>query len=394
MDPGIFAALATGGAPSTARRLFVEGRRWGLVGRTIPDRPGAMDKSGDKGVSIKDIAREAGVSIATVSRVLNRGEGAGPEVRSRVLEIVERLGYRPNVSARALSGRRNYLIGVLFLRLGGYHYLGEVQLGATRACRRAGYHLLVEQIESADGMPSPEALAAFVRSAAFDGLILTPPLSDDSHLLAAIEDAAIPYVRLAPNSDEARSPYVWMDDQEAAREQTLALWDLGHRRIAYIDGPAGHRAAVRRKAGYLAAMAERGVSVPSAWIAQGDFFGMSGFNATEALLALEPAPTAIFAGNDEMAIGALAAAAKHRVAVPERLSVVGFDNAPGGETSWPPLTTVHQPIAEMAEAAVDMLIGGFGDRRFLARVQERKLDYRLVRRQSAARAPSDIHLAP
>ncbi|USQ95427.1 LacI family DNA-binding transcriptional regulator [Caulobacter sp. RL271] len=367
-----------------ARRLFLARRRRGLVGRAFPARHEAMGKSGDKGVSIKDIAREAGVSIATVSRVLNRGEGAGPEVRGRVLEIVERLGYRPNVSARALSGRRNYLIGVLFLRLGGYHYLGEVQLGATRACHRAGYHLLVEQLETAEGMPNPEALAAFVRSAAFDGLILTPPLSDDLHLLAAIEDAAIPYVRLAPNSNEARSPYVWMDDQAAAREQTLALWDMGHRRIAFIDGPAGHRAAVRRKAGYLAAMAERGLAVPANWIAQGDFFGMSGFSATEALLALEPAPTAIFAGNDEMAVGALAAAAKHRVAVPERLSIVGFDNSPAGETSWPPLTTVHQPIAEMAEAAAEMLIGGFGDQRFRARVEEQKLDYRLICRQSAA----------
>lgn len=343
-----------------------------------------MAKSRDQGVSIKDIAREAGVSIATVSRVLNRAEGAGPEVRRRVLEIVERLGYRPNVSARALSGRRNYLIGLLFLRLGGYHYLGEVQLGATRACRRAGYHLVVEQIETAEGMPSREAMAAFVRSAAFDGLILTPPLSDDLDLLAAIEEAGVPYVRLAPNSQEPRSPYVWMDDQEAAREQTLALWDMGHRRIAFVDGPAGHRAAIRRKAGYLSAMAERGVTVPQAWIAQGDFFGMSGFSAGEALLALTPPPTAIFAGNDEMAIGVLAAAAKHHVAVPERLSVVGFDNSPAGEAAWPPLTTVHQPIADMAEAAADMLIGGFGDRRFLARVSERKLDYRLISRQSAA----------
>ncbi|MGH1560740.1 substrate-binding domain-containing protein [Caulobacter segnis] len=103
---------------------------------------------------------------------------------------------------------------------------------------------------------------------------------------------------------------------------------------------------MRRKEGYLSAMRQKGVEVPDVWIAQGDFFaGMSGFQATERLLALNPLPTAVFAGNDEMAIGALAAAAKHGVAVPGGLSVVGFDNAPAGEASWPPLTTVHQPIA-------------------------------------------------
>jgi outer membrane receptor protein involved in Fe transport len=130
-----------------------------------------MGKSNDKGVTIIDIAREAGVSIATVSRVLNRGEGAGPEVRTRVLEIVNRLGYRPNVSARALSGRRSYLIGVMFLRLGGYHYVGEVQLGAMNACRRAGYHLVVEQIETPQGVITPEALGVILRDAAFDGFV-------------------------------------------------------------------------------------------------------------------------------------------------------------------------------------------------------------------------------
>jgi len=347
-----------------------------------------MGKSNDKSVTIIDIAREAGVSIATVSRVLNRGEGAGPEVRTRVLEIVERLGYRPNVSARALSGRRSYLIGVMFLRLGGYHYVGEVQLGAMTACRRAGYHLVVEQIETPQGVIPPEALGAILRDAAFDGLVLTPPLCDDLGLLAAVEDANIPYVRLAPNSDVDRAPYVWMDDQEAAREQTLRLWDMGHRRIAFIGGPADHRAAVRRRAGYLAAMRDRGATVPGDWIANGDFFSGSGFRAAEALLALDPRPTAIFAGNDEMAIGALAALAKHGVGVPERISVVGFDNSMAAQTSWPPLTTVHQPIAEMAEAAVDMLIAGFGDKRFRARIKERQLDYRLISRQSVAPPPS------
>jgi LacI family transcriptional regulator len=342
-----------------------------------------MARNDQKGVTIVDIAREAGVSIKTVSRVLNREDGAGPEVRARVLELVDRLGYRPNISARALSSRRSYLIGVIFLRIGGIHYVGEVQLGAMKACRRAGYHLVVEQIETADGPVGAAAFGAMLRAAAFDGVVLTPPLCDDPRLLSAIEAAQIPYVRLAPSNALERSPYVWIDDQAAAREQTQRLWAMGHRRIAFIGGPRGHRAAVRREAGYLEAMHENGATVPADWVASGDFFGMSGFDAAETLFALDPRPTAIFAGNDDMALGALAAAVKHRIAVPEQLSIVGFDNSPSGETSWPRLTTVHQPIAEMAEAAVDMLIDSFADVRLRKPETDRKLDYRLVTRHSA-----------
>lgn len=343
-----------------------------------------MGRNDQKGVTIVDIAREAGVSIKTVSRVLNREDGAGPEVRARVLELADRLGYRPNISARALSGRRSYLIGVIFLRVAGIHYVGEVQLGAMKACRRAGYHLVVEQAEAFGEVFNAQAFVSMLRGAAFDGVVLTPPLCDDPQILAAVEEAGVAYVRMAPNAEVDRAPYVWMDDRGAAREQTRRLWEMGHRRIAFIDGPENHRAAVQRKEGYLQAMAEYGVSVPDTWIAKGDFFGMSGFHAGDTLLSLDPPPTAIFAGNDEMAIGVLAAAAKHGVAVPERLSVVGFDNSPAGASSWPPLTTVHQPIAEMAEAAVDMLIGRFGDARFREQITERKLDYQLISRESAA----------
>lgn len=342
-----------------------------------------MARNDQKGVTIIDIAREAGVSIKTVSRVINREEGAGAEVRARVQAVIEKMGYRPNVSARSLSSRRSYLIGVFFLRLGGYHYVGEVQAGALRATRRAGYQLVVEQVETAEGEFSAEAFADILQGVAFDGVVLTPPLCDDLHILAAVDAAGVPYVRMAPGAETDRAPHVWMDDRGAAREQTLYLWDLGHRRIAFIGGPETHRAAIQRREGYLQAMAERGAEVPQAWIAEGDFFGMSGFNAGDALLSLDPPPTAIFAGNDEMAIGVLAAAAKHGVSVPERLSVVGFDNSPAGESSWPPLTTVHQPIAEMAEAAVDMLIKRFGDKRFREQITEKKLDYRLVTRRSA-----------
>lgn len=337
----------------------------------------------DGPVTIVDIARHAGVSIKTVSRVINREDGVGAETRARVQALVEAMGYRPNVSARSLSSRRSYLIGVIFMRVGAYHYVGEVQVGAMRACRRAGYHLVVEQVRPPESVGGVEGFAEDLRGARFDGVVLTPPTCDDPEVLAAVEAAGLPYVRMAPHREFERSPYVFMDDRRAAREQTLRLWNLGHRRIAFIDGPADHGSATRRREGYVAALRDRGVEPRADWIVQGDFLSLSGFDATEALLGLAERPTAIFAGNDEMAVGALAAAAKHGLSVPGDLSVVGFDDTPAAEAAWPRLTTVHQPTAEMAEAAVAMLIEGFGDERFRTRVQVRQLDYRLVARDSA-----------
>lgn len=338
-------------------------------------------------VTIIDIARQAGVSIKTVSRVINREEGVGAETRARVLELVETLGYRPNVSARSLSSRRSYLIGMIFLRVLAYHYVGEVQIGAMRACRRAGYHLVIEQVQPPETIGG-QGFADVLRDTRFDGVVLTPPTCDDPEVLAAVEAAGLPYVRIAPHRDFERSPYVFMDDRRAAYDQTSRLWEMGHRRIAFIDGPADHSSAMRRRQGYVDALRERGVEPRPEWIAQGQFMSFSGFEAAEALLRLHEPPTAIFAANDEMALGVLAAASKNGLSVPGDLSVVGFDDAPAAESAWPRLTTVHQPTAEMAEAAVEMLIEGFGDERFRGRAKVRQLDYHLVARDSAAPPPA------
>jgi len=262
-----------------------------------------------------------------------------------------------------------------------------VQVGAMRACRRAGYHLVIEQVKPPETVGGVQAFADVLRDARFDGVVLTPPTCDDPEVLIAIEAAGLPYVRMAPHKEFERSPYVFMDDRRAAWEQTLRLWDMGHRRIAFIDGPDDHGSAIRRREGYVAALRERGIEPRPEWIAKGKFFSLSGFDTAEALLRLPERPTAIFAANDEMAVGVLAAAAKHGLLVPRDLSVVGFDDTPAAESAWPRLTTIHQPTAEMAEAAVEMLIEGFGDERFRGRVVVRQLNYRLVSRDSAAPPP-------
>ncbi|MBI1682866.1 LacI family DNA-binding transcriptional regulator [Caulobacter hibisci] len=338
-------------------------------------------------ITIVDIAKQAGVSIKTVSRVINREEGVGPETRARVEDLVAKLGYRPNVSARSLSSRRSYLIGVVFMRVGAYHYVGEVQVGAMRACRRAGYHMVIEQVDDL-GQGRGPTFGEALKAGRFDGLVLTPPVCDDPEILAIIEAQGLAYVRVAPGRDFGRSPYVFMDDQQAAHDMTARLWDLGHRRIGFIDGPADHGSARRRREGYMTAMAERGARVRPEWIAGGDFMPLSGLEAGDRLLALSEPPTAIFAANDAMALGVLSAASKRGVSVPGELTVVGFDDGPLAESSWPSLTTVHQPIAEMAEAAAEMLIEGFGDPRFRNRTAARQLDYHLVERGSSSRPAS------
>lgn len=334
-------------------------------------------------ITIIDIARQAGVSIKTVSRVLNREEGVGAETRARVEALIVRLGYRPNASARSLSSRRSYLIGAIFMRVGAYHFVGQVQEGAMRACRKAGYHLVLEQVDP------PEAVgrAAFVqalRAAKFDGVVLTPPICDDAEVLSNIEDAGLPYVRMAPHTDLERAPCVLMDDYEAARLVVGRLWMLGHRKLGLVEGDMLHGSARRRKEGFLDALRERGGEIRPEWIASGDFQSLSGFHAGDRLLDQVDRPTAIFVSNDEMAMGVLAAAAKHGLQVPHDLSLVGFDDTPAAEASWPPLSTIHQPTAAMAEAAVTMLIGGFGDERLRDRSAARTMAFHFVERASTA----------
>lgn len=301
-------------------------------------------------ITIVDIAKQAGVSIKTVSRVINREEGVGPATRARVEDLIEKLGYRPNVSARSLSSRRSYLIGVVFMRVGAYHYVGEVQVGAMRACRRAGYHMVIEQVDD-PGQARGPGLAQALKAGRFDGLVLTPPVCDDPEILAIIEAQGLAYVRVAPDRDFGRSPYVFMDDQQAAHDVTARLWDLGHRRIGFIDGPADHGSARRRREGYMTAMAERGQRVKPEWIAPGDFMPLSGLEAGDRLLGLPEPPTAIFAANDDMAAGVIRIAAERGLSVPRDLSVCGFDDTPISRHIYPALTTIRQPTSEMGRLA-------------------------------------------
>jgi LacI family transcriptional regulator, galactose operon repressor len=333
---------------------------------------------------IFDVARKAGVSIKTVSLVMNGHANVSVQTRARVLSAAEELNYRPNHSARSLAGARSYLIGLL-------HdnpvpsYVTAVQMGAVSYCRRAGYHLMAEPIDAT--LKEPERhVAQLLSTLRPDGLILTPLVTDNMAVVARIEAEGTPYVRIAPGSDTTRSAYVHMDEVAAAAAMTRYLIGLGHRRIGFVKGEPRHGAAHLRYQGFADTMRAAGLSVSEDLLAQGDFSFRSGFAAAEALLARRPRPTAIFCCNDEMALGVLSVAHRSGVAAPGELSIAGFDDAPSASVVWPQLTTIRQPIFEMAAAAAEILIaGGLLDNDAPV---SRKLEFSLIERESTGPAPT------
>ncbi len=302
--------------------------------------------------TIVDVAKQAGVSIKTVSRVMNHEPTVLARTRERVLAAVAELKYRPQLSARSLAGAKSFLIGLLYHEPGAA-YVAGIQRGATLRCREAGRHLVVESLQShgAELPPQIEGMLAALRP---DGMILTPPLCDDTRLLASLRAHDTPCVLISPASDGHGLARVEMDDALAAEELTTLLAALGHRRIAFIRGDQA--ASERRQRGFERAMAAHGLAVDPAWLVPGRFDFASGVDAARHLLSRPEPPTAVFAANDDMALGVLAVAQRLGIAVPRDLSIVGFDDSRAATLVWPALTTVRQPVAEMAMAAVDLLL--------------------------------------
>ncbi|RZJ11844.1 MAG: LacI family DNA-binding transcriptional regulator [Rubrivivax sp.] len=306
--------------------------------------------------TIVDVAREAGVSIKTVSRVLNHEPGVHESTRDQVLKVVEALRYRPKQSARSLAGGRSFLIGLLYYDPSAA-FVGRVQQGATLRCRELGYHLVVESLHN-DAPDLRQQIDRMVLTLRPDGMILTPPLCDNPEVLTALRDSGTPCVLMSPKRDIRGVPSVRMDDVHAAEEITNLLISLGHRRIAFIKGPADQSASAARLQGFVNALNAHDIEPAPELIQPGEFTFESGRDAAYQLLSRSQRPTAVFASNDDMALGVLAAAHRLGLNVPTELSVTGFDDSPTAALVWPPLTTVRQPVVEMARAAVEMLVSG------------------------------------
>ena len=334
--------------------------------------------------TIKEVAELANVSQMTVSRVLNAQGAVRDSTRKRVQAAIRELSYRPNIMARNLAGRSGLFIGLIY-RNPSYGYLSEFLLGALNSCREHGHYLIVEEPLVDDNMVDLDLIEKRFLDTSIQALIVVPPLSDDPKLIETLKSTGIPFVCVSPKSDLYTGPSVRMDDQDAAKDMTDYLISMGHERIALIKGPHDHMSSELRLAGFKDAMSASKREIDDDLIISGDFTYVSGMQAAQKLLSDSNPPTAIFACNDDMAAGAIAAAHQAGLQVPHDVSVVGFDDTANASAMWPPLTTVRQPIREMASSAIKIL-----GRRVGKNIptpsnepQNQTLDYELIVRKSA-----------
>ena len=332
--------------------------------------------AGPRPATIIDVAREAGVSFKTVSRVLNGETNVREQTRERVMDAVKTLDYRTNHNARNLRAQQSRMICLLYANP-SRNYVGEVHLGALQRCQAEGYSLITE-----DCSTNKRAVLALRSENGLAGAILTPPLSDDRELLAQLREHDVPFVRIAPHRTEDPGRDVAIDDRAASREMTGYLIGLGHRRIGFIRGAVTHDQASVRFEGYKDALEDAGLPFDPDLVVKGDFTFDSGISAAEQLLDLPDKPTAIFASNDDMAAGVIAACYRRRIRIPQELSVAGFDDTPLAATISPSLTTIYQPSRELASEAVGLLLEE------IAAPSDKPLrcllDYRIVPRDSTA----------
>jgi LacI family transcriptional regulator len=302
--------------------------------------------------SIREVARQAGVSVATVSRVLNQTGPVRDETRQRVLERVASLGYVPHSAARSLSLRRTQSIGVVLPDLHG-EFFSELIRGIDRVARRAGYHVLVSGSHS-----DPAEIEAVLRAlhGRVDGLILMP-MGLQADVRRARLPRRLPVVLLNDSDPDTEHDSIRIDNRGGARSATEHLIELGHRRIAFVCGPAHNSDAAERLAGFRDALAARGFAVLPEDLLEGDFREDSGYRAGSLLARrASPRPTAVFAANDAMAIGCRSALREHGLAVPGDVALVGFDDIPIARFLDPPLTSVRVAIAELGSRAMERLL--------------------------------------
>lgn len=300
-------------------------------------------------VTIHDVARHAGVSSMTVSRVINGAKYVSKEMQRKVNASIEALNYSPNLTARSLKS--DVRLGALYSNPSSSN-LGAFLMGAFRQSGASGCQFLIEP-----GVTEEEALEGLERliEAGIGGVILPPPLCDSARMLEKVSAAGVLPLSFATAIPRDGVAAIVVDDYKGAFDMTRHLIAAGHRAIGFIQGDPKHSPSQRREQGYRAALAGAGIRIEPEWIAPGLFTYKSGLDAARQLLGISPRPTAIFASNDDMAAAVSAVAQGMGLSVPRDLSIAGFDDAPVASTVWPELTTIRQPIAEMAATAVAML---------------------------------------
>lgn len=340
-----------------------------------------------KAVKLADVARRAGVSAMTVSRVMNDASGVNDRTRDKVLDAVKALNYRPNKSARTLAKGADAHVGLIYANPSD-SYLGRFLHGALEAAQQSDKHLIVEICD--DHSPASYVAAAMrLARANVAAVLLPPPISGSDEILSVFAELGIPVATVARGPKAANFLDVSIDDEGAAVEMTQHLIEHGHTRIGFIQGDPNLAASHLREEGFRKAMRNHNLGIADELIVQGQFTYRSGVSAAEALLDLEFPPTAIFASNDDMAAAAIGVAHRRGLRVPNDLSVVGFDNSVSALSVWPEVTTMDQPVSAMASAAFELVLaaipsGVVGDVRAKA---SPPIECGLIVRGSSGKAP-------
>lgn len=313
-------------------------------------------------VTIKHVAADAGVSLQTVSRVINDDASVSPEMRRRVQQSIDRLGYVPSIAAQRMSGSRSYIILAVNDRertiadwnaRQGVDWVDQMLLGGMLKCAELGYRMMIELVDTHNDHVERE-LRATIAALQPDGVILTPPHSENPLITGLLAEQKIPFARIGSIATGPGIPLT-MDDERAARLACEHLIGLGHRRIGFIKGSDEYALSEWRVEGWRKAMRAAGFD-HAKLLAAGDFSYASGEKAARMLLELKDRPTAIIASNDQMTLACLEVARQFRLSVPGDLSLISFDDTPIVRFTHPPLTAVDQPIAATASRAVELII--------------------------------------
>ena len=310
--------------------------------------------------TIFDVANLAGVSIKTVSRVVNKEPNVRASTRERVEKAVEELNYRADQSARNLAGHRSNLIALIYDDPSAYEipsagYVIRMQAGALRACRSANCELVIHPCTYQDKNVTGD-IKALIEKVRPDGIVLAAPLSNMPNIVNAISSTNTPFVRISSGKKDIKHFSVSMTDRESSAEMTRFLASLGHKDIAFLTGHPKHRAVQNRFLGYKDGLEQSGLTFSEDLVAAGDNSIRSGEACAIELLGRKKRPTAIFSANDDMAAGVVRVADRLGIDIPGQLSVAGCDDVALAQQIYPALTTLRQPLATMAERAAQALI--------------------------------------
>ena len=335
--------------------------------------------SGYRSATITDVAQAAGVSIRTVSRVLNKSPKVGAASRERVEAIIRELGFSPSSRARALASGRSSLIGVIQDDPNA-HVIGVLQRGIVEVCAAAGYELVVHPARFADPNLTRDVENFALRSRV-DGVIVLSPVSEVSSVPLALSRLHVPAIGIAAVRVPGYAGALVSEERVAAALLAEHLVALGHRRIAIITGPLAFYSANEREQGLRGVLEAHGIPLPNRYVVEGDYGFAAGYARAAALLDLPDPPTAIFASNDITAAAAIKAAHERGLKVPEQVSVAGFDDSDIASMIYPALTTIRRPLMAMAHEATTRLIAMIEDPE-AARKPDHRITLSLVERQS------------